>query len=336
MKKLMIAAAAAAMIGGVHATAMDDAVEQLATAGDYIYDFSATLTTTTGTEGKGWKETYTVNLGKDSTGKWWYDDAIFTTSADGKFKSAKFGGKTVEKALKAGSKQYPWKLNTSVIKSDEDKMALAAALGFDGVNTKYDVQQQYKKKLVWCETFKYKYEYPGECYRVKDTLKVKAALIIDDFCDDGTIVEANGDDYDFTLQFLNFFGSQDVDKATSVEALFTYDSEDSGYGNLDEADGTNFGFALAGQGTWKAKLFTVKESGLTWEFSGIDSISGNIVGYLPAPDCEACCADAVKALAFECDLDPNDRVPAYDLPTAAFGTWSMKFNKKATIALLQQ
>lgn len=335
MKKLMIAAAAAAMIGGVQAFDITDNVLE-ADPGDFVYDFSATLTTTTGKEGKSWKETYTVNLGKDSAGKWWYNDDIFTVSADGKFKSAKIGGVTFEKVLKAGSKQYPWKLNTSVVKTDELKEALALELGFDGTDTDYDVQQQYKGKLVWCETFKFKYEYPGECYRVKGTQKVKATVFIDDMCADGGIVEDNGDAYEFTLQFLNFFGNQDVTKANSIEALYTYDSDDSGYGNLDAADGTNFGFALAGQGTWKAKLFTVKDSGLTWEFPGIDSISGNIVGYLPAPDCEACCANAAPALAFECDQDPEDRVWAYDLPTAAFGTWSMKFNKKATIALLQQ
>ena len=328
MKKLMIVAAAAAMVGGAQAFDIETDVNP----GDFVYDFSATLTTTTGKEGKSWSETFTVNLGKDGAGKWWYDDDIFVTSADGKFKSVTLASGTYEKALKAGSKQYPWKLNTSVVKSDELKEELAYALGFDGEDTTYFVKQQYKGKLVWCETFKYKYTYPGECYRAKGTQKIKATVFIDDMCADGGIVEDNGDAYDFTLQFLNFFGSQDVTKANSVEALYTYDLDDTGYGNLDGADGTNFGFALAGQGTWKAKLF--KYEGI--DVPGIDSISGNIVGYLPAPDCEACCANAAPALAFECDIDPLDRVPGYDLPTAAFGTWSMKFNKKATIALMQQ
>jgi hypothetical protein len=334
MKKLMIAAAGAVMIGGVQAFDIADV-----NPGDLVYDFSATLTTTTGKEGKSWSETFKVNLGKDGAGKWWYDDDIFVTSADGKFKSVTLASGTYEKALKAGSKQYPWKLNTSVIKSDELKEELADALGFDEVteDTKYNVQQQYKGKWVWCETFKYKVTYPGECYRVKGTQKIKATVFIDDMCDDGGIVEDNGDAYDFTLQFLNFFGSQDVTKANSVEALYTYDIDDSGNGNLDGADGTNFGFALAGQGTWKAKLFTVKKDGLTWDFSGINSISGNIVGYLPAPDCEACCANAAPALAFTCGEErTQEDNAAWDLPTAAFGTWSMKFNKKATIALLQQ
>lgn len=320
MKKLMIVAAVAAMVGAAEAYEVT-----------YLYDFNATLTTTTGAEGRGWSETFTVNLGKDGAGKWWYDDDIFVISADGKFKSVTLPSGTYEKALKAGSKQYPWKLNTSVIKSDELKEELAYALGFDGEDTDYYVQQQYKGKWVWCETFKYKYTYPGECYRVKGTQKIKATVFIDELCDDGEIVEDNGDSYDFTLQFLNFFGNQDVTKANSVEALFTYDFEDTGYGNLDGADGTNFGFALAGQGTWKEKLFNFKVQNQTINLPGVDSISGSIVGYLPAPDCEACCADAVNALAFECDEDPNDRVWSWDLPTAAYGTWSMKFNKKTTL-----
>ena len=332
MKKLMIAAAAAAMIGGVQAFEINDNV-LIPDDYDMVYDFSATLTTTTGKEGNGWKETYTVNLGKDSSGIWWYNDPIFKESSDGKFKSVTLPSGTYEKALKAGSKQYPWKLNTSVIKSDEIKAELAFALGFDGVDTAYYVQQQYKNRWVWCETYKFKVEYPGECYRVKGTKKVKATVYIDDMCDDGGIVEDNGDAYEFTLQFLNFFGSQDVTKANSVEALYTYDSDDTEDGNMDGADGSNFGFALAGQGTWKAKLFKVKYGTLAYDIEGIDSISGNIVGYLPAPDCEACCANAAPALAFECDEDPEDRVWAWDLPTAAFGTWSMKFNKNKTLPL---
>jgi len=47
MKKLMIAAAGAVMIGGVQAFDIADV-----NPGDLVYDFSATLTTTTGKEGK--------------------------------------------------------------------------------------------------------------------------------------------------------------------------------------------------------------------------------------------------------------------------------------------
>jgi hypothetical protein len=330
MKKLMVVAAIAAMIGEVKAV-------------DYYYDFTATLTTTTGKEGNEIKTTHYVGLGKDNASNtWWYDDPQFVETADGKFKTADIGGKTVN-ALKKGNKQYPWKINTSVIKTDEAKEELALMLGYvpfapvkkdkRGVtgDTDYNDQKEYKGKLVWCETFSFKTIEDAECYRVKGSKKISATIEIDDLCDDGTIIEANGDDYDFTLQFLNFFGSQEVGKANSVEALFTFDSDDSGYGNLDNADGTNFGFALAGQGTWKEKLFSHKENGANVDYWGVDSISGNIVGYLAAPDCEACCADESKALAFECDEDPNDRVENWDLPTAAYGTWTMKFNKKMTI-----
>ncbi len=326
MKKLMIAAAVAAMIGGVEAYDIT-----------YLYDYNATLTTTTGKEGKG--VSYTVNLGRDSTANnatWWYEDPIFepiTGDKKQKTRDVTLPSGTYDDVLKAGSKQYPWKLNTSVINKMEDKdlflEELAYALGFDGKDTKYKYQQKYNKRYVWCETFKYKS--PGECYRVKNTQKIKATVFIGDLCSDGYIVEDNGDQWDFTLQFLNRFGGESVAKATSVEALYTFDSDDSGYGNLDNADGTNFGFALAGQGTWKDKLFTYKTQGLTWTFAGVENISGNIVGYLPAPDCEACCASAVKALAFSCSESPTlEDNGWYNLPTAAYGTWSIKFNKNAT------
>ncbi len=306
MKKLMIAAAAAVV--GV----------SVASATDFVYDFDASVKTTTGAEGKDTKEKFTVNLGKNDTGKWWYDDELFTATADGKFKNASNDTVNIEKALKAGNSKYPWKLNTSVVKTDEDKAALAAALGFNeatGVTT-YNVQKLYKGKLVWCETFKYEKPVLGSCYRKSTSLKFKGKVNVEDCCDDTAweVVLPTLGTEDVTVYFINRFGAQTLDKADDVEGLFSFGDD------FDAADGTNFGFALAGQGSWSEKAAKYEED----DVAGITKMSGNIVGFLPAPNCETCCADEAAAIAWECD----SLVAEDDLPTAAYGTWSIKVNKK--------
>lgn len=305
MKKLMIAAAAA-VVGVSVASAVDT---------EFVYDFSASLKTTTGAEGKDTKVTYTVNLGQDEDGNWWYDDDIFTDTTDGKFKDATIGTDVIEKALKAGNSKYPWKLNTSVVKTDADKAALADALGFNGEKTDYNVQKLYKGKMVWCETFKYKETIPAECYRKATSVKISGKVNVEeDCCADGAweIVLPTTNET-VTVYFINKFGAQTLDKADDVEGLFSFGDD------FEDADGTNSGFALAGQGSWSEKA--AKNDGV--DVAGITKMSGNIVGFLPAPNCETCCADEAEALAFDCDGDDS-----YDLPTAAYGTWSIKVNKK--------
>jgi len=327
MKKLMIVAAVAAMVGGAKADNYVFDAENL------VYDFSATLTTTTGKEGKATTTTYYVGVGKSAAGIWWYNDPMFTETSDGKFKTATIGGQTVN-ALKAGNAQYPWKLNTSVIKTDEQKMELAAKLGYipyipvakDSRKvtgyTNYDEQKWYKNKYVWCETFSFKVVTPGDCYRDTTKVTIKGVLTMDAWCQGGVVVENSDpdEDYAFETLFLNSFGAYLEEKATKVEGLFTYGDD------IDKGDGTNVGFVLAGQGAY-GKAFSFKEDGDTITINGITSISGSIVGYLPAPDCDACCADSVKAVVFPwCE----DTEPA-ETPTAAYGTWSIKVNKKATL-----
>lgn len=303
MKKLMILAASAAMIGGASA--------------DFAYDFTANLTTTKGAEGRATKINYTVNLGMDEQGAWWYDDDIFQDE-DAKYKYADLGDGLVP-VLKVGTPKnmYPWKLNTAVVKTDEQKAALAEALGFDGEKTNYNVQKVYRNRKVWCETFRYSETIPAECYRTTGTAKLVGEVYIDDCCgtDSAVFVDDVFGETDIAIAFINRFGAQTLDKATKVEALLTVGEA------LDAGNGTNFGFALAGQGTWS---FNLKDADNNKE-EGINNLGGSIVGYLPAPTCETCCADEASALVFSCD-----GVEDYDgaTPTAAYGTWTLKFNKK--------
>jgi hypothetical protein len=271
MKKLMIAAAAAAMISGAFAEG---------------YDFTASVKTTKGKYGK---ITYTVNVGTDEYGTFWWDDL----------------GYTDEKSAKADVKKM----------TNEEKAAFAwYALDFDGAKTKYDYKEYYRGKWVWCYTFKF---YGEECYRVKSSAKLKGVVTMDGCCADWEFLTYDfgwtfiNDDTLFTHPLLYRIGSASGDKATVVEATGTIG--DASY------DGTVIGtFAYAGQGAFDVKNYR------------ISNLSGNIVGVLENPDCESCCDYDAEALVFECE-DDDDTITSINLTpngTAAFGTFSLKYNKK--------
>lgn len=283
MKKLMIAAAAAAMIGGAYAEG---------------YDFTASVKTTKGKYGSQ-KTTYTVNVGLDDSGIFWWDGEGWLT----------------EKEAKADVKKMT---------NDEKAYFAWTDLAFDGVATKYNNKEYYKGKWVWCYTFKFT-ETDEDCYRVPGTAKLKGIVSMDGCCGTWEFV-----DYDFgttiladdisaegiseiTHPLLYRINGVSLGKANKVEVTGTFG--DTSY------DGTTIGtFAYAGQGDFDVKADYIK------------SISGNLVGVLENPDCESCCDYDSEAVVFEC-YDEDDTITVYqDQPagTAAFGTFSLKYNKKYT------
>jgi len=90
-------------------------------------------------------------------------------------------------------------------------------------------------------------------------------------------------------------------KSTDVEGFFTAGLE----------SGTLFG---AGFGKWDSK------------YDRLTSISGNIVGYGTAPECATGNCDA--SVAYPCGVTEG-----VEAPTAASGTWSLKYNKKQSANL---
>ena len=288
----MIAAAAAAMIGGAYAEG---------------YDFTATVKTTKGKEGSS-KTTYRVGVGQDAIGgAYWWKDLGFPSEKD--------------------AKNYVKKL------SNEEKQDFAETyLGFvpgvflnypdvanktvDGT-TDYNFQEYYKNRWQWCYTFKYTVK-DEDCYRVPTTAKLKGVVLMEECCGIWEFVE-----YDFGWTFLpdeEIFhpllyriNGVSLSKANKVEVTGTFG--DAGIGYVGDTIGT---FAYAGQGAYDVK------NGI------ISNISGNIVGVLENPDCEECCDDNQIAIVFECE-DDEDWITVYqDQPngTAAFGTFSLKYNKK--------
>ena len=283
MKKLMIAVAAAAMIGGAYAEG---------------YDFTASVKTTKGKYGSQ-KTTYTVNVGLDDNGIFWWDGEGWLTEKD---------AKSAVKAM-----------------SNDDKAEFAwLDLEFDGVATKYNNKEYYKNKWVWCYTFKF-YEVDEDCYRVPSSAKLKGIVSMDGCCgiwefvsyDFGTTILA--DDVaaegvsEITHPLLYRINGVSLGKANKVEVTGTFG--DTSY------DGTTIGtFAYAGQGDFDVKADYIK------------SISGNLVGILENPDCESCCDYDTEAVVFECYDDEDFLTVLQDQPegTAAFGTFSLKYNKKYT------
>jgi len=343
MKKLMIAAAAAAMIGGVQAT-------------ELAYDYTATLKTTVGKGGS--TTTTTCNLGQNQTGTaFWYDDPTITPTgdpltdyytivaykdqADGnktKYAMVDLAGNEIEKPIfsfevtdlktksgvfgnfvsggdtyyavvsfTANKYGYIGKLNSNFnALSDAQKGIFATAL-----------ENTYNKKSAgkWCATFKYKDLV--QCYRVAGSRKVTGRVTVQDCCTD----QYQGQDADenpiaISFDLFNRFGAITFAKATKIEVCGNVN------GYCDGVTATQF--SLAGQGTW-AKLATDSNKD---PVEGISSVSGNIVGVLDDPDCESCCQANVLATAWTCDGTENGDIN--HILTAAYGTWTLKFNKKAS------
>ena len=272
MKKLMIAAAVAAMAGG-------------AFAAEYVYDFNATLKTTKARSGK---VTTTVNLGADATGlNFWYNDPLVVTNASIVFDAFKtVGGTTVPTISDA-----QMATNTA---AQEAVIALTAIYG-------------YKSAGKWCATWKFVWE---NCYRIPGSAKLSDVLWQSDCCDSASYALTNsvGSIIDYTSftadgtttnsvaePLFQHFGSLLNAKANKIEMYASVLLKGVAATNTVDV----FGGWLAGQGTLAAK------NGNAY----ISALSGNIVGTLPAPVCANCCTAPTKSYAFDCANLLGDDLP---------------------------
>ena len=283
------------------------------------YDFTASVKST---KGKGGKETVTfyVNLGVDNTAVKPFADADYWWSAAG-YADEKAAKSEVKKLVSLYNKDttatldeydqfdnLPDFLNAVNYIYDTDK---------DNFSSDYSKKETYKGKDDWCFRFNFKEKYEA-CYRVAASQKLKGIVAIDACCSgswefeaaEGYLADAliDGNDWFITTGLLYRFGGSVPGKATKVEFAGTI-------GDFVTAPAPG-AFALAGQGAWDSKNDMIK------------NISGNIVGILCNPECENCCKANPVAYVFDC-ADPD--IEAYQLApngTAAFGTWSIKYNKK--------
>ena len=307
----MIAAAAAAMIGGAYA---DDTT-------NFVYDVKATFKTTVGATTKGSKTSF--NIGKNKTDALWYRDAAITDvgttdwSADGAVQTNQIAGVPgvyVIKYEKDGKGYLAYKDGKDLVVLSEKEMKKNALSGVSeetrAAFAKKFASYNQKSAGQWCVSGSYKI---GGCYRKAGSYKFTGYGMTETCCDSGdfdlVLYDKDMKDLSMALEsvIFNRFGSIDYTKATKID----YAASVGTFGGADA-------FALAGQGTWATNL---KIDGET--VAGVSSISGNIVGALDAPTCENCCDDDTEAVAFDCEGADNSSEP-----TAAYGTFTIKFNKK--------
>ena len=337
----MIAAAAAAMIGGAYA--------------DMVFDFTAKVTTTAAKLGSA--STETMKVGHDGAFNFWYTDGVFAPNAgDPTFLDYNGTGGAVEKAVKVDSYGVG-KIQIAKFKTNEAKAGLAADLAG------YNYPEIYKGKEKWCFTFTYKVD--GTCVRTKGSETIKtwfgdqglgccsatvtpaAPLVLaEGYWDSKAKVYTSGQWLlgDMTILTLYRFGSTLGTKSTNLEAVGFIGAEGVGV----QPYTTIPNFAIAGQGTWGKNTAADKTSD-----EGIQKISGNIVGIWYEPECEICCGADASSLAWSCDLTQHN-VTGYQDPefsiigaddymglqdaflgadqwgTAAFGTFTLTFNKVAS------
>ena len=349
MKKLMIAAAAAAMISGAYA--------------DMVFDFTAKVTTTVAKSGSETK--MTAKIGEDGLGNWWYEDmTVFTVNADPNYLD--YGA--YEKVAKK-DKTGVFKLQLGKLDAD-GKAALAVDLAA------YNVPEVYKGKTTWCATWTY--SVPGTCIRAKGSETIKSWF--DDggagCCYAGPIKSGNllvlNEGYwdskakiytpgawllgDMTISTLYRFGSVAGTKCNNIEAIGWIGDAgiglDSGSGDATYYTTTTIpNFAFAGQGTWGKNTAADK----SFDNDAIQKLSGNIVGIWYEAECEVCCGADKSSLAWACDLSAHNIATFTDAEfaligddtfmglvdyygydqwgTAAFGTFTLTFNKTASWAL---
>ena len=340
MKKLMIAAASAAMIVGAEAAQKE--ADFVGSAG-VVYDVTLSLKTTKGVSAKkGAKQT--VNLGWNGVATFWYQDAEMNGTNDVSdasniqwSKDVVVPGTKVTWADLQGSKKLSGKtipaLDQNAIKklSEADKIKLGEALA--AIAPFYSAKSAGK----WCDTYTYTPE--GLCYRDTGSLKVQG-LYVGDCCTAGSFL---GD------LFTYRFGAMNSENATKVEyvgefvvsPLFLFDSNGKETKYVAVADsvgsfGTPLVFAAAGQGTF-GKV-SINAGGTKYTQDAIKTISGNVVGVLPNTDCEFCCSLPIDAVCFDVCYTliwadavryngPGDTASA---GTAAFGTFTVKVNQKET------
>lgn len=279
------------------------------------YDFTASVKTTKGKSGKQ-KTTYTVNLGQSTeywedpeyVGEYWWqmlrDNTNFVGVVDEK------SAKKYVKGL-SNDEKADFARDVMGYLENETRTVVYGGKEYKFNKSDYDFPEVYKFKPQWCYTFKYTVT-DENCYRVAGSRKLRGIVKMDDCCSGWEFI-----DWDFDLEDINIVNTLEyrfngvlLPKSTKVEVAGTM-----GAASFD--GGTIGTWAFAGQGAYDVKADRIK------------NISGNIVGVLDNPDCEYCCDDDTTAIVYECGTDDDEKWEFNDAPdgTAAFGTFSLKYNK---------
>ena len=341
MKKLMIAAAAAAMIGGVQA-----ATDTFAT-----YNFSAYLTTTTSAEAttadtpaSTTTEEYTLMAASKpgvTPKAYWYDDPVVTNLLDQTLLTAKPKKYVWADESKYGELEWemvlegtPWAHPNLKIPSQVVTNADAMAFLTNSFWAAYQNNSEVCLDLYWIhqETTPV---VPGQfvCYRVASGEYINQEVALATNC--CVVGSALGKSFYVVANDIGIMKSEVIDPVfmyrfgmpTSKDARMV-----EIYANVSNVLTTShmdwdvtakkyierglrpFEGQLAGQG-WSQELDVDGTSYLLPV-----SISGNIVGKLPAAECLCCVPNLPTSLAFDCMTDTAVPTGLTGVsPTAAYG-----------------
>jgi hypothetical protein len=230
----------------------------------------------------------TINLGVDATGtNFWYNDTAVAPFTNDVKNVGGYSVPTIKTPLSA-----------------------AAQAAIRSIATNYN----FKSAGKWCATFKVE-----DCYRVTGTQKISLKGLATSNCCAGATIAITEPVTSSTIGFENTtattiglplfqrFGSLDPTKANKVELYAQVRT-------FKVAGVEEFSGWLAGQGTMATRN----------NADYVSTVSGNIVGTLPAPKCENCCVLPTPAIAFDCATPQGGALPY----TAGYGTFRLKINNK--------
>jgi hypothetical protein len=320
MKKLMIATAAAALVG------VAGAVPTAPSLG-VVYDATFSLKTTVGRSAN---DTQTYNLGSDgnSPATFWYEDPTLTTWIDAT-------DPTAIKLTTEGEKYFTFKkigkVNVPTLSNDGLKNPTV-------LNALIAIAPAYPAKSAGkhCMTFK---STDPVCYRVAGTISY-AGHFYDDECLTALV---GGSTASLANPLINAFGAAiDVDwinfkvKSTKAEVyaddiattLFLLKDGDIPVDILDNNKGVRSFtvLSIAGHGTYG---YVYDDTNRKQDWPGVTALSGNVVGLASQPECVFCCTPNQPAVTFDCC-----GYVAAQPDTAVFGTFSIKYNNSKTVKKL--
>ena len=353
----MIAAVAAAMISGAYA--------------DMVFDFTANVTTTKAKDGSA--TTQKMQVGRDAAKNFWWQTGPFTLNADPNwldYNGIYFIEKVAKKDSKG---VFQMQMNKFKTNEEKAALAqdLNNYGPFDEPDeykgkAKWCFSFTYKVdgtciRTKGSETIKSWFDDGGlGCCSAGPIVAQGGKMLVlnEGKWDSKTKTYTPGIWLlgDMTIATLYRFGAVLGTKCSSIEAVGWIG--DAGVGEDSTGDATYYAtgtipnFAFAGQGTWGKNTAADKTS----DDNAIQKLSGNIVGIWYESECEICCGADTSSLAWACDLsqhnidtfvDPEFAIAGDDSfmgltdlkeglfqwGTAAFGTFTLTFNKNASHAL---
>ena len=296
----MIAAAAAAMIGGAFATT--------------VYDITASLKATKGAQQKAKTTTYTVRLGVDNGTVWYKADAmagadVYTNAVAPTVKISELVKGSEDLAAFKALNVVASKNMTALQNMNGAILAQAAyedGAKWSGKTLTYGAKSAGK----WCLEYKFTETTDAICYRKATTAKVSETIEVDDCCDafTGIIVFGAG----------TFADCKQVQLSGSIPTALAIVSKNDIRGVYD--------CEYTGWGTW-GNVTSKGDDGIE-TIKGVVSASGYAIGTIDAGNCEVCCDDPEDAIAFDCNGDEETEGEDF-----TYGTVTIKYNKSKTAKL---